>query len=161
MSIRDLLSLAALKNTVSVGGIIFVILASLIQLSKININPWSWILGKLGDMLNANLKKRIDEQGSEIKEIRDTLKAHIAETEAKDLQDTRKDILNFANSCMNKRKHTKEEFDFVIAECDKYEAYIEQNNIKNGVITSAIREIHRLNDQCIQNNSFLKEQSDG
>lgn len=161
MSLKDILSLAAIKDTLSYGGLAFVILASLLQISKININPWDKIFGWIGDRLNSNLNAQLEEFKNEMKELKDRLNDHIRESEIKDLQDTRRDILEFANSCMNGRKHTKEQFDFIIKECDDYESYIERNNIKNGVITSAIKEIRRLNDKCIQENSFLKEREYG
>lgn len=161
MSLKDILSLAAIKDTLSYGGLAFVILASLLQISKININPWDKIFGWIGDRLNSNLLERIKGLETKMSTIEDSLNNHIRESEVKDLQDTRRDILEFANSCMNGRKHTKEQFDFIIKECDDYESYIERNNIKNGVITSAIKEIRRLNDKCIQENSFLKEREYG
>ena len=40
--------------------------------------------------------------------------------------------------------------------CDEYEKYIEDNELKNGEISSAIEEIRRLNIRCRQKNSFLK-----
>ena len=157
MSLKDILSLAALKDTVSWGGIAFLVIASLLQFSKININPWDKIFGWIGDRLNSKLLERLKGLETEMTKIKDSLNDHIRESEVKDLQDTRRDILEFANSCMNGRRHTKEQFDFIIKECDDYESYIEKNDIKNGVVTSAIREIRRLNDKCIQENSFLKE----
>lgn len=157
MSLKDILSLAALKDTLSWGGIAFLVIASLLQFSKININPWDKIFGWIGDRLNSKLLERLKGLETEMTKIKDSLNDHIRESEVKDLQDTRRDILEFANACMNGRRHTKEQFDFIIKECDDYESYIEKNDIKNGVVTSAIREIRRLNDKCIQENSFLKE----
>lgn len=157
MSLKDILSLAALKDTLSWGGIAFLVIASLLQFSKININPWDKIFGWIGDRLNSKLLERLKGLETEMTKIKDSLNDHIRESEVKDLQDTRRDILEFANSCMNGRRHTKEQFDFIIKQCDDYESYIEKNDIKNGVVTSAIREIRRLNDKCIQENSFLKE----
>ena len=61
---------------------------------------------------------------------------------------------------MNNRKHTKEQFDFMIRECDEYEKYIKKNDVKNGVIEAAIKEIRRLYEKCIQEHSFLKEGTD-
>lgn len=157
MSLKDILSLAALKDTLSWGGIAFLVIASLLQFSKININPWDKIFGWIGDRLNSKLLERLKGLETEMTKIKDSLNSHIRESEVRDLQDTRRDILEFANSCMNGRRHTKEQFDFIIKQCDDYESYIEKNDIKNGVVTSAIREIRRLNDKCIQENSFLKE----
>lgn len=151
MSLNDMISLATVKDTLSTGGIIFVIIASLLQFSKININPWDKILGWIGDRINKKTNERIDN-------LENKLDKHITESELKDVQDIRRVILDFANSCMYGRKHTKEQFDFVIKECDDYEDYIERKKIKNGVVTSAIKEIRRLYDKCVQENSFLKEQ---
>lgn len=151
MSLSELISLASIKNTLSTGGFIFVVIATLLQISKININPWDKILGWIGDRINKKTNERIDN-------LENKLDKHITESELKDVQDIRRVILDFANSCMYGRKHTKEQFDFVIKECDDYEDYIERKKIKNGVVTSAIKEIRRLYDKCVQENSFLKEQ---
>jgi len=56
----------------------------------------------------------------------------------------RRDILKFYDSCRNGQKHTKEQFDSVICQCDYYEKYIQDHDIKNGVIEAAIKEIRRL-----------------
>lgn len=157
MSLSDIISLATLKSTLSTGGIIFVVIASLLQISKININPWDAILSWVGDRINKKLTKRLDEMEAKIDGVEVKLDGHITESELKDIQDTRRDILEFANACMNGRKHTKEQFDFVLKECDDYEVYIESKNIKNGVVTSAIKEIRRLYEKCMQEKSFLKE----
>ena len=129
MSIIDILKLPQVKDGISFGSIALVILLSMIQVSKIPWNPWSE--GKLDD--------------------------HIAESEQKELMDMRRDILDFCNACMNHRKHTKEQFRFVIKECDAYEKYIEDKHVKNGEITAAVKEIRRLFEKCIQENSFLEE----
>ena len=157
MSLSDIISLATVKNTLSTGGIIFVIIASLLQVSKININPWDSILSWIGDRINKKVNKRLDDMEAQMAGMNVKFDSHIAESEFKEIQDTRRDILDFANACMNGRKHTKEQFDFVLKECDDYETYIEHKDIKNGVVTSAIREIRRIYDKCLQENSFLKE----
>lgn len=161
MTLRDLISLAVIRDGVTVGGLLFIVITSLIQISKININPWDAIVGWIGERLNKKVKDELSVIKKDVSSVSDKLDRHIKESEAKELQDTRRDILDFANACMNGRKHTKEQFDFVISECDAYEMFIETNNIKNGVVTSAIKEIRRLNDKCRQNNSYLKEQEYG
>lgn len=137
------------KDEISLGVVILIILMSVIQISKININPWDWLLGVIGKKLNASIDKKVTE-------IETKLDAHIKADEAEKLETKRRDILEFANSCMNGRKHTQEQFKFVIKKCDEYETYIEKNDVKNGEISSAIAEIRRLYTKCLQNNSFLK-----
>ncbi len=137
------------KEEAGIGLIILLILMSVVQVSKININPWDWVLGLIGRKLNKAIFDKVDE-------IEKKLDKHIEEDNKAKLEAQRRDILDFANACMNKRRHTQEQFKFVIKKCDEYEKYIEDNHIKNGEITSAIEEIRRLNTKCRQENSFLK-----
>jgi len=137
------------KDELSIGVVILIIFMSLIQVSKININPWDWLLGGIGKKLNASIDKKVTE-------IEAKLDAHIRADEVEKLETKRRDILEFANACMNGRKHTQEQFKFVIKKCDEYETYIEKNDIKNGEISSAISEIRRLDTKCRQTNSYLK-----
>lgn len=150
MSILDIMRLPQIKDGLSVGGIILVVVLSILQVSKIPVNPWSAILKWLGNHLNADIRKQVTS-------IESKLDAHIAESVEKELVDTRRDILGFCNACMNKRKHTREQFVFVLKECDTYEEYIEKNNVHNGEITAAIAEIKRLYSKCLRENSFLQE----
>jgi hypothetical protein len=124
-----------------------------------------------GDLMISRLKsrptgKKIEIYDDMVKEALDiilpytkehNLDEHIEESKAKELRDTRRDILEFCNACMNRRRHTKEQFEFVLRQCDDYEDYIEKNHVKNGVVAAAIKEIRRLNAKCIQENSYLKE----
>lgn len=127
---------------------VFVLISSVIEIVPIKINPISWIMGWLGRHLNKDVNDRLDE-------LEKKLDAHIEESNEKDIRDRRTYILDFANSCMNDRKHTQEEFEYVIRECDKYEKYCKDNDILNGVAEDAIKEIHRIYTKCRQENSFL------
>ena len=147
MNIIDMMNL---KTGVSVGAGILVILMTLIQIAPIKLNPWDKILTWIGNHMNADIVKRVDV-------IEAKLDEHIKESSDERIRKVRADILSFGNSCMNGRKHTKEEFEFVISECDQYEKYIEKTKSKNGVATTAISEIRRLYKKGIHDNSFLKE----
>ena len=153
MTINEIISLTTIKDSIPPIGIILIVILSCIQVSKIKLNPWDVILNWFGSKINAETKERLNNLEKKLDE-------HIKESNEKSLQDTRTKILDFGNSCMNKQRHTKEEFEYVIKLCDDYESYIERNNVKNGVISSAIREIRRIYDKCRHNNSFLKEGED-
>ena len=99
--------------------------------------------------------KKIESVENKVDKLQNELDSHIRESEDKALQEKRRDILDFSNACLNKRRHTREQFEFIISLCDEYEQYIEDNNIKNGVIESAIRDIRRLYDKCRAERSFL------
>lgn len=150
MTIYEIWNTIFTRGNISTGCIILFIILSLIQVSKIKINPWDKILGWIGNKLNSGIREKVDE-------VEKKLDQHIKESEIRDLRDTRQYILDFANSCMYGRKHTQEQFRFVIKKCDEYEKYVEENSIKNGEVTSAILYIRKLYSRCMQNNSFLQE----
>ena len=146
----NLIDVIDLKTGVSVGVAILLFFMTVIQIAPIKLNPWDKILTWLGNHMNADIVKRVDV-------IEAKLDEHIKESSDERLRKVRADILCFGNSCMNGQRHTKEEFEFVISECDQYEKYIEKTQSKNGVATTAISEIRRLYEKGIQDNSFLKE----
>lgn len=144
------------KDDISLVLLLLTVLASIIQITPIKINPWDKIFGWIGKKLNKEVSEDIKEVRTEVQQVRKDLDKHVAENQKEKLEGQRRDILDFANACMNGRKHTQEQFTFVIKTCDEYEAYIEQNHLKNGEISSAIEEIRRLYAKCRQNNTFLK-----
>ena len=148
------------SNEWSFWAIVIFLLSIGVEFTPIKWNPWSAILNWIGSRLNSKLTSKLSEIEEKVDKLGNDLDKHIAESNAKELRDTRKDILNFCNSCMIGQKHTKEQFEFVIKQCDAYEKYIEDNKIKNGIIDAAIKEIRRLNQKCIEENSYLKEGED-
>lgn len=129
--------------------VIVVIFATLVQIAPIKIDPWSLVANWLGRHMTKDVCKRLDT-------LEDKINSHIAESEERDVRLRRESILDFGNSCMNNRKHTKEEFDFIITECDKYEKYCNENNIPNGVADLTIKEIRRIYENCMQDHTFLR-----
>lgn len=67
----------------------------------------------------------------------------------------RSTILDFANSCMNGKNHTKEEFEHVIDIHTQYEETIVQRGLKNGRVDLAFKYISELYTKCLNENSFL------
>lgn len=167
MSFQDFLNYIGWKATTFWGVLIFLMSIGIEVIPKIKWSPWSALIKWIGSRFNDKIDKKMDTVRGEIKAldlkidyVQAQLSEHITESEKKSLEDTRRDILEFANACMNGRKHTKEQFDFMIKKCDAYELHIKKNEIKNGVIEAAIKEIRRLYEKCIQEHSFLKEEGE-
>ena len=66
-------------------------------------------------------------------------------------------VFEFANSLMNKVKHTKKDFDNIITENQDYEAFVEKYGLVNDVYTEDYEFIMKVYHLCQENNSFLKE----
>ena len=149
-----LIEILDLKSGASYVAFLFVFIMTLIHITPINLNPWDKILTWLGNHMNADIVKRVDV-------IEEKLDEHIKESSNERIRKTRADILAFGNECMRGTPHTKEQYDFVISECDQYEKHMESTNTPNGVAKATIKEIRRLYAKHMRDNTFLKEGSDG
>ena len=95
-------------------------------------------------------------------ELKDRLKEmEDAQQESNDMQTIgtiRAHILDFANTCFNKRRHTKREFENIIEENAKYEALVEKYGVKNNVYKEDYEYILKCYHKCQEEGSFLKEE---
>lgn len=149
MPLRDLFALIEIKDLVSAfittvfAGSVF------IQIIPIKINPWDKLLKWAGDRINHNVNQKIDT-------LEKKLDDHIATDNARRVDDIRNTILVFANECSRGIVHSKEQFRFIVSKCDAYEQYVEDNHLKNGVITEATRLIKDTYQSRLKHDDFLK-----
>ena len=149
MLLKDVFALIEIKDIVS--AFITVVFAGsvFIQIIPIKINPWDKILKWAGDRINHNVNQKIDMLDKKLDD-------HIATDTARRVDDIRNTILVFANECSRGIIHSKEQFRFIVSKCDAYEQYVEDNHLKNGVITEATRLIKDTYQNHLKNDSFLK-----
>lgn len=98
---------------------------------------------KDGTVANCELlKKRLDavEKSNDLQTVRQ-IKEH---------------VFNFANSCISKRKHTRQDFDNIIKENAEYESLVKKHNLTNEVYDEDYKYILKVYDKCKEENSFLK-----
>lgn len=98
---------------------------------------------KNGTSLNCELlKTRLDavEKSNDLQTVRQ-IKEH---------------VFNFANSCISKRKHTRQDFDNIIKENAEYEELVKKHNLTNEVYDEDYKYILKVYDKCKEENSFLK-----
>ena len=65
------------------------------------------------------------------------------------------EILDFANSCRNNRKHTRDEFQHIVALHDKYQKLLEITHDTNGVFEVEYNYIQGLYAERMEKNDFL------
>ena len=149
MPIKDLIALLEFKDGVSAILSIIFVFSIVVQVAPIKINPWDRLLKWAGDRINHNVNQKIDT-------LEKKLDDHIATDTARRVDDIRNTILVFANECSRGIVHSKEQFRFIVSKCDSYEQYVEENHLKNGVITEATKLIKDTYQGHLKNDSFLK-----
>lgn len=103
--------------------------------------PVRWALAWVGKQLNRDIIQRVDSLAKDLENHK--------------IDSWRAEILDFANSCMNRRRHTKEEFDHIISIHDAYATYVKEKGVENGQVQLAYEYIESLYKKCCATNSFL------
>ena len=90
----------------------------------------------------ANVSSRLDgmQRSNDMQTVRQ-IKAH---------------VLDFANSCLNGVKHTKQDFENIIKENEEYEELVKQYTLRNDVYTEDYKFIMDIYHECQEKHSFLK-----
>lgn len=119
-------------------GICTFVLAAFVQITPgIKFSPLTWV----GNLFLGGIRK--DVAG---------LQSQIDENEKDRI---RWEVLDFANSCRNGRRHTKDEFQHIITLHDKYKRLLQKTNDTNGVFDEEYAYIKRLYAERQERNDFL------
>ena len=114
------------------------VLAIFVQITPaIKWNPLTW----LGNLFLGSVRK-------DISEVRD-----MVEENEKDR--IRWEVLDFANSCRNNIRHTKDEFQHIITLNGKYKRLLKKTNDENGVFDAEYAYIKELYAERQRKNDFL------
>lgn len=168
--------------------LVFILAVTLIQVSPIKVNPWTAILGWIGKQLNKDVVKRLDvvesrfdsvdshlealdvrldsvesrldSVDSQVSSVDTRLTQHITDSELADLEARRKSILDFASSVIRGINFHKEKFQYMLNQCDYYQKYCTENDVKNGVAEASIAEIRRIYQLHLRRNDFLTDKEE-
>ena len=127
---------------------IIIVVSVFIQITPIKINPWSALFKWIGKTITGNACSKIDGLIDKVGKIEKDVK-----TNEKDR--IRWEILDFANSCRNNRKHTRDEFQHIVALNDKYKRLLSETNDSNGVFEVEYNYIQDLYAERLEKNDFL------
>lgn len=113
-----------------------------------------------GSAINADIIKRIEvlESGFLMcsTDMRDELRAHIQKTEEERIDRARTRILRFNDEILMDMEHSKEHYDEILEDIDKYEDYCASHpNYENNKAILAIKTIKEEYLYCLEHHKFL------
>lgn len=138
-------------------------LPTIIELSPLKINPWSWV-GKMLKLLwrsfcrslNAEVLSTLAEVKTAQKETREKLENHIKLDDEREADKVRASILHFNNELMRDIPHTKEEFVEILSKIDWYNDFCKTHeDYRNCRAVHAIANIERVYDERLKKHDFL------
>lgn len=151
MSISELLTSAGIdaKSVLSGGGILLVLLLTVLQIAPIKVNPWSWLAKKIGHAFNHDLYEKISGIEKGMAEMKH-------QAEERDATDCRGRILQFGDEILHDEHHSKERFDQILLDISFYEHYCDTHHeYSNNVALLTIARIKETYQKCLEERSFL------
>lgn len=143
MTTQDIVGI--LKN----GGGILLIILTVVQISPIKLNPWSWLARTIGKALNKDMAERIES-------LETRMVALEKADERRDIVNSRTRILRFGDEVLHHQKHTKDHFDQILRDIVVYERYCEEHpDFENGVTGLTSRRIKDVYERCLEEDDFL------
>lgn len=121
---------------------------TLIQIAPIKINPWIAVLRLIRGVLVGELAESIEGIKKDLLGLRQDVEQEKADNK-------RWNILDFANSCRNGRRHTKDEWHHVIDQLKDYETFVNERGLDNGVMEEEAKYLRRLYAERCEKNDFL------
>lgn len=143
------MSWESIKEIFMYGGGGLAVLMTLVQISPIKLNPWSWIGRCIGRAINGEVLEKVEALSADVKNNK-------ADDDEQWASLSRTHILRFGDEILHGVAHSKEHFDQVMRDISKYEKYCDTHpNYLNGVAHATIQQIKKTYQKCLEENSFL------
>ncbi len=147
-----------LSNTefiVSGGGLLIALL-TVIQISPIQINPWSNLARAVGKAINSDIASKVDSLDEKINNLEINLKDLKADCDKRDATLCRAHILRFGDEVLHGVKHSFEHYQNVLLDIDTYEEYCSTHPLyKNNLAKVTIELIKKTYKESFNNKDFL------
>ena len=156
MSIQEMMAALGVKGIVSWCAAILVVLSTLVEVSKIKINPWSSLAKAIGRAINADVLQDLSKVKQELEETKTALDRHIEMDDKRNADMHRANILQFNTALLRNIQHTKEDFSEIMYNIDCYERYCREHpNYQNNRAVHAIANIKRVYADLMKTRNFL------
>ena len=136
--------------------IIVTILLSLIEITPIKLNPWSWLGKKMGRLFNGELMDEMGKVKQEVKGIKKDVSDIREEAKEREATNRRARILEFGDEILHEVDYSKEHWDSVLMDISAYEHYCDDHpHYMNNVAKATIKHIKHMYDKHLEEDSFL------
>lgn len=143
------MTLESIKQAGLYGSGVAILIMTIIQISPIKINPWSWIGRCIGRVINGEVLEKVETLTRDVKRNKEDDDAQWASL-------SRTHILRFGDEILHGVSHSKEHFNQVLLDISKYEQYCESHpQYINNIATATIQQIKKTYQKCLDENNFL------
>lgn len=140
-------------------GWVIAVFCVFFEIAPIKLHPVTTLLNWIGKRLTGDLRRDVEQLRKETVENYKQMETRLDQTDRaideQRMASIKAVVLDFANSCRNGRKHSREEFVYILKENDEYEMLIEKYGLKNNWYTEDFKYIERIYQECMAENKFL------
>jgi len=132
-------------------GVLATLLGSmtLLQLSPIKIDPWTWLARKLGRAINGEVIERMDK-------LEKAVGAMGSIADEREAKATRIRILRFGDEILHGVHHSKEHFDQILLDITEYQQYCREHpEFVNNMTVLTTKHIMETYSACFDQQTFL------
>lgn len=129
---------------------------TIVQIVPIKINPWSAIARWLGNVLNADMNKKINDVSNDVKKIKYENNKFICRYEKDQAVIARVRILRFGDELSRGLRHSEENFEQVLSDIDAYEHYCNAHpEFKNNQTITTTKLIKECYKERLEKRDFI------
>lgn len=137
--------------------IALIIVLSLVEVSKIKINPWTWILKQLRRAVNGEVISKIEDIHKEVNDVKQDVKTLKDDADEREASNCRTHILRFGDDLLHNIQHSKEHYNHVLMAISKYEQYCEDHpHYMNHIASTTIEYIKHMYQKNLEDDNFLQ-----
>jgi hypothetical protein len=143
------MTLEAIKQILLGGGGTVLLVMTVVQITPIKFNPWSWLGKCIGRAINGEVLANVVELKAELED-------HKARSEERHATLCRSHIMRFGDEVLHGIPHSKEGYDSILLDIDSYEEYCDKHpEYKNNVAIATIAHIKKMYQRHLEEDSFL------
>lgn len=140
----DHLGVAFVAILTSLGGI-----TTIVQVSPIKINPWTWIAKKIGRAINGEVLEKVNTISQDLAE-------HVKQDDIREAKRQRGKIIDFADELRQGVQHSEENFNRILESITEYNRFCAKHpEFPNDKATLSISYIETVYRKRLEENDFL------
>jgi hypothetical protein len=145
----DNMTLETIRNIMVGGGGLVVLLMTIVQITPIKLNPWSFLSKKIGRAINGEVIDKVDQLSQDVSDLRD-------ECGEREATLSRTHILRFGDEILHGIPHSKEHYHQILIDISMYEDYCDGHpGYVNNVAVETIKHIKKMYQKHMEEDSFL------
>lgn len=135
--------------------IIWTILMSIVEFSKIKINPWSAVFNAIGRAFTKPVVQEIQTFKNEVEELKQEVEQEKKERAQDACFSYRNTIINDANSLRRGDQFTRSKYNTLIDMHTRYNNLVDKNNLPNDVLEYDFEYIMERMKEADENGEFM------